>query len=434
MTRLAISLLLVVLAATVGAGWALDRLFAGLGETGGANSERLDAWRHLGRALADTATATDDPIATLRALAPDHDVTLMLADELGLDDATLRSALADRQGLALESARGVTVYYALDGLDEVLALGHPELPAAPVPQLLLTLGFYVALLMLVGSWLLPLIRRLGRLVRASEAFGRGELDARVPTRKGSDLHAVESAFNAMAARIGRLVDDNRLLARGVAHDLKTPLARLRFGIDSLEELDTPTSDPERRRDHLHRLQADLDAMEGSLDAMLGYARFELRGAGEPHRSVDLVALVTDRIAACGDPPGVSFEPGEAVRPIRGDGRELATLVDNLLQNASRYGRGRVRVTLAGGTARGVTLSVEDDGEGIPPARREGVLTPFVRDVPDDERADGRATGYGLGLALVARIAERHGAEVSVGTSQALGGARVRIRFAAGRGT
>ena len=434
MRRLAISLLLVVLAATLGAGWALDRLFAGLGETDGANSERLDAWRHLGRALTDTAAATDDPVATLRALAPDHDVALVRADELGLDDAALRSALAERRGLALESARGVTVYYALDGGDDVLALRHPELPAAPVPQLLLTLGFYVALLMLVGLWLLPLIRRLGRLARASEAFGRGHLEARVPTRKGSDLHAVESAFNAMAARIGRLVDDNRLLARGVAHDLKTPLARLRFGIDSLEELGTPANDPERHRDHLHRLQADLDAMEDSLDAMLGYARFELRETGEPHRSVDLAALVADRVAARGDRPGIAFEPGEVIREVRGDDRELATLVDNLLQNASRYGRGRVRVTLAGGTARGVTLGVEDDGEGIPPARREGVLTPFVRDVPDDGRANGRAAGHGLGLALVARIAERHGADVSIGTSEALGGARVQVRFAADRGT
>ena len=243
---------------------------------------------------------------------------------------------------------------------------------------------------------------------------------------------MEFAFNAMAARIGRLVDDNRLLARGVAHDLKTPLARLRFGIDSLEELDTIADDPERHRDHLHRLQADLDAMESSLDAMLGYARFELRGAGEPHRCVDLVALVTERIAACGERSAIAFEPGDAIRQVRGDDRELAALVDNLLQNASRYGRGRVLVSLAGSAARGVTLSVEDDGKGIPPARREGVLTPFVRDVSDDGRADGRATGHGLGLALVARIAERHGAEVSIGTSRALGGACVQVCFTADR--
>ena len=216
----------------------------------------------------------------------------------------------------------MTVYYALAGSDEVLALRHPELPAVPTPQLLLTLGFYVALLMLVGLWLLPLIRRLRRLARASEAFGQGDLEARVPTRKGSDLHAVECAFNAMAARIGRLIDDNRLLARGVAHDLKTPLARLRFGIDSLEELDTPANAPERHRDHLHRLQADLDAMEGSLDAMLGYARFELRGAGEPHRRVDLAALVADRVAACGVRPDIAFAPGDAARQVRG-GRSRA---------------------------------------------------------------------------------------------------------------
>lgn len=431
MKRLAISLLIVVLAATVGAGWALDRLFAGLSEAGGANGERLDAWRHLGRALADTVATTDDPIAALRALAPDQDVTQVSAEELGLDDAALRSALVDRRGLALESARGVTVYYALAGRDDVLALGHPELRAETTPRLLLTLGFYVALLMLVGLWLLPLIRRLERLVRASEAFGRGQLDARVLTRAGSDLHAVESAFNAMASRIGRLVDDNRLLARGVAHDLKTPLTRLRFGIDFLEELDASVNNPEQHRDRVRRLQADLDAMEGSLDAMLGYARFELREAGEPHRSVDLAALVADRVAACCDSSGIAFEPGDVVHQVWGDERELATLVDNLLQNASRYGDGHIRVSLAGSASQGVILNVEDDGEGIPQARREGVLTPFVRDVSENERTDRRPAGHGLGLVLVARIAERHGAQMSICTSQALGGACMRVSFAVG---
>ena len=430
MRRLAISLLLVVLAATVGAGWVLDRLFTGLGEGGAVSGERLDAWRDLGRALADTVAATDDPVAALRTLAPDQDVTLMSADDLGLDDPALLSALADRRGLALESARGVTVYYALTGRDEVLAVGRPGTRAAPTLRLLLTLGFYVALLLLVSLWLLPLIRRLERLARAAEAFGRGDLTARVLTRGSSDLHTVESAFNAMASRIGRLIDDNRLLARGVAHDLKTPLTRLRFGIDLLEDLDARTSSPERRRDHFRRLQADLDVMGDSLDAMLGYARFELHEESEPHRSVNLTALVADRVEACGEQSGISFEPGSGLVRIRGDERQVITLVDNLLQNALRYGCGRVRVTLADKGAPGVALNVEDDGEGIPPARHERVLTPFVRGAADGIDEDTRSAGHGLGLALVARIAERHRAQISIGTSQALGGACVRVCFPA----
>jgi len=454
MRRLAVSLTLALLCATIGVGWALDRLFDRLSESRPAGvGEPLDDWRRLGGALADSVAwsdapsdapsgdGSDDRQALIAALAIDAGiaVSLVRADRLGLDRPALAGQLRAPLGLALESSDGVTVYYALDSTDRrLLALKAPAADAAPsMLRLVLTSVFYLAVLSMLLLWLLPLARRLARLREAAVAFGRGDLDARVAIERRSELADLEAAFNAMAARIGALIDDNRLLGRGVAHDLKTPLTRLRFGIDALQELDAATAteglgDSVRRSTMVARLQNDLDAMASSLQALLDYARFDARSAGEPHRSIDLSRLVGERHVAREAAQRKRIELQPSPKPMRliGSERELVALVDNLLDNALQHGRERVIVRVKPAGQARIELSVEDDGAGVPEADRERLLRPFERGDPGKGGSNGNdgtgPRGHGLGLALVARISERHHGQCAIDTSAHLGGAVVRI--------
>ncbi|MDB3936472.1 HAMP domain-containing protein, partial [Granulosicoccus sp.] len=244
-----------ILVATIGAGWALDQLFARFGDNGpdqSGDNTALTTWRELGRTLADVLDQTDDPASIIeqldlhRAENSFNSVRLLDRVELAVSGDgtnTLDEAMDSPTGLALESDLGVTVYFALADGTTLLALEYPMSTGATTGiRLLLTFVFYLALVLLVMAWLLPLLRRLTRLTNTAWMFGRGDLSQRVPTRSRSDLHTLESTFNAMASRIENLVEDNRLLSRGVAHDLRTPLARLRFGIDSMVELDPEAPD------------------------------------------------------------------------------------------------------------------------------------------------------------------------------------------------
>ena len=433
MPRLALSLIALVLVATFATGLALDRLFEVLG---GEASEPLDAWRTLGRQLADRvldgdgALSGDVPGSTLLRRSD-------LASDAGEGGTATRvaldAALESPLGLALESTEGIRVFYAVAGRPTVLALEHSiDAGRHDALRLALTLAFYLALLTLILVWLLPLLRRLARLGDASRAFGRGDLGVRVATRPASELHVLESAFNRMAARIQRLIEDNRLLGSGVAHDLRTPLARLRFGIDTLEERLECTPSGVGPLEHVHRLQDDIATMERLLDALLSYARFDGRRPDPPHAPLDLAALVRRHVEGQAWPASVRVEVHGEHAPIEGDVDTLGMLIDNLLQNASRHAAHAVHVGVARDGAA-VELRVDDDGPGVPPALRERVLEPFVRHVDEgagDRAGDGQGAGFrhGLGLALIARIAERHGASVTIGDAPVLGGARCAVRF------
>lgn len=430
MRRLSWSLLSVLLVVALGAGVALDGLFV---RVSGSRTPPLLEWRQLGRALADqVAVSPDRAAAVQRVAASGVDASLLPRAALpsagaALDAQALDEGLSGRTGLALQSSQTLFVYYALDDA-ELLSLSRNAQQDATLLRFVLTSTFYLALLAAALLWLVPLLRRLGRLAQAARAFGRGELAVRLGGRGNGELDVVERAFDAMAERITRLLDDNRLLGSGVAHDLKTPLARLRFGIDSLDPSESiAPATPQQLRDRVQRLQADLDAMERLLEDMLAYARFDVTSAARSLVPLDLGVLVGERVALW-PAAAASWQPPTADVTVRGEPRELTALIDNLLGNAVRHGAGSALATVAPTAAGGAVFGVHDDGDGLPVAERTQLLRPFEQ---GRGRADTSAVdrvGHGLGLALVARIAERHGAELHIGRSARLGGAEVRVEF------
>jgi signal transduction histidine kinase len=199
-----------------------------------------------------------------------------------------------------------------------------------------------------------------------------------------------ASFNEAAGRVEALVDSHRRLLANASHELRSPLARMRLGVELLSQQPTP-----QRRADLARDIAELDAL---IDEILTASRLD-SGAELVREAVDLTALVAEEAARHGvviEAPALSCE---------GNHRLLQRLVRNLLDNAQHYGGGSIEVQLRS-RAEAIEIDVMDRGPGVPAVERERVFDPFYR-LAGASEAHG---GVGLGLALVRQIARQHGGD------------------------
>ena len=272
-----------------------------------------------------------------------------------------------------------------------------------------------ALLLLVFSALLirSTLRPLRTLIGATRRVGVGE-SQQVPEAGTAEIRQLIHAFNDMQDRIHDLIDSRTQALAAVSHDLRTPLARLQLRLEAVGD--------GALRDELNEDVAEMGEMIASLLAFL---------AGdddpEPPALADLAvvaATLVDNAADRGRDAAYAG-PDHLAVVIRGSAMRRA--LSNLIENALHYG-GQVRVRLAGSAAEGVTLTVEDDGPGIPEERIAEVLRPFVR---LDEARARNTKGLGLGLAIVAKVVEGEGGKLSL-ANRAGGGLRVAIELPAGQ--
>jgi two-component system, OmpR family, sensor kinase len=294
---------------------------------------------------------------------------------------------------------------------------RPGGPPAPPPPFwmrppygfLWTLGL-VGLAVALGVY--PIVRRLTQrleaLQRGVQRWGDGDLSVRVPVTGQDEVADLSQRFNAAAERIETLMASQQALLASqksllanASHELRSPLTRIRMGLELMGSQPSGTF-----RDEISRNIGELDQL---IDEILLASRLDAREADMGTvETVDLLGLAAEESARADaelDPP-----PGAQALPVRGVAKLLRRLIRNLLENARRYGAqgGPAGVTVILRAEAGqAVLQVCDRGPGVPPGQRERIFEPFYR-LPGASEREG---GVGLGLALVKSITERHGGTV-----------------------
>lgn len=337
-------------------------------------------------------------LLALRAEPPAHDRDEWHSPYLYF----LEQALAQRSGqtrhLSREYIDGEEWFWtALPSGSGHISVGFPirRVEVQPLTALLLSTLVGLALAVLAARWLAGrTVAPLTRLENAAARLGRGQAPQLLDESGPRELAALARRFNAMARQVQELLAARTTLLAGLSHDLRTPLARMRLALTLLEERPSPKT--------LQRLEQDVEEMDRLIGNVLSLAR----GLhGEEAKDLALQPLLTELAAQ--SPAGrvtVACPPLQVHAAPQGLRRALT----NLLENALRYGGdGPVELVASqeGGTMR---IGVLDRGPGIPADQLAAVFQPFHRLEASRSPQTG---GAGLGLAIVAQLAQANGWEV-----------------------
>ncbi len=379
--------------------------------------------------LTRTALITADPakrIDLLRDLAQEEGVQVYIAEpnepveplpdqpfeniftaELQRRLGAETKVMGSRDGI-----RGVWVSFRIDGEEFWVTLPRERLELA---EQLRWIGWGVLVLALsvIGAFLIVvrINRPLRELTRAAELIGRGRTPSPVTASGPAEIRTLARTFNQMAADLKRIDEDRALLLAGVSHDLRTPLARIRLGVEMLDA----TADTALREGMVQDIE-DIDAV---INQFLDFARVDGEQSLTSELDLnELVNAVLERYQRQGKAIVTRFG---SVPRLQLKALAFQRLLTNLIDNALRHGGPVVEVETAADNGR-VRLSVLDRGPGIPAAQTERMLQPFTR--LDQARS---TSGSGLGLAIVDRIARLHHGSVTLHAREG-GGLEARVEF------
>ena len=416
MLKLSLSLMLAAICALFLLGGLLDKLAGSEEPTATSDHHLIPLLVHQLALTADQQSATQLPAWVEQQAAIWHlPIRLESAANLALP-AELQQQLHHPAGLQLAAADHQYLLKALTAHpDWLLRLQLPTQPDTHPTDLWLTLSLYGGICLIMLCWLLPLTRRLWLLNQTTAQFGQGDLTARLAPSAWSYIPALEQSFNQMAAQITQLLADNQLLASSLSHDLRTPLACFRFGLDAAQECD----DPAQKAHYLRRLEQDLDRMEAMVNAFLDYASMSRQQQQLSFTRVELRACCHQVAEQC--QPLLERQQLELRLSLSGSDiwleqanlHYLQRALLNVLHNGCRFANHVVQLAIELHHDEAWIL-ISDDGPGIASADAERIFQPFVR---LDQSSDTTATTqFGLGLAIVERIVSWHHGAVRVKTA------------------
>lgn len=328
-------------------------------------------------------------------------------------------------GLILEDQQGFYLLYS----NSQLAPFHLKLRLEKRQELtqqndmLLTLLFYAGLCVFMGFIIAPLAKRLSVVNEAAKQFASGNLQARITVSHFTYIKDVEMTFNRMASQIEKLLDENKLMASSLSHDIRTPIACLRFGLDAALDC----IDEQKKQNYLSRMESDLDQMESMLKSYLAFATLEQKATQLTYTQTQLNAYLTTVVQQL-EPKIIKqqldLELNCSDISIYADLHWLARAISNLLSNACDFANEKI-ILSAYKQNRTIIFTVEDDGPGIDENNWHKVFSPFFQEQSHRNRGD---QSYGLGLAIVAKVADWHHGSVIVGRSKRLSGACFTLKI------
>ncbi|MET0948865.1 MAG: ATP-binding protein [Pseudomonas sp.] len=308
--------------------------------------------------------------------------------------------------------------------DHVIELVAPDPPIdINIIYWLMNILVGAALLACLLIWVWPHWRDLQRLKRTAMMLGNGNLTERTRISPRSNIGELAQVFDKMAQDIEGLLNQQQELLNAVSHELRTPLSRLEFGMALV--MADPLEAPTRLR--LEQMLGHVRELDALIDELLSYTRLQSPYQLPELQEVPMQAYLDSVLGGFIDEQDsrqftLILQFDETPERFVLDPRLTARAIQNLINNAIRYCERQVRVIAQKHADKGLMLSIEDDGIGIPVDERERVFEPFYR---MDRSRDRDTGGFGLGLAISRRAIECQGGRIILGSSP-LGGARFEL--------
>ncbi|HSG51349.1 MAG TPA: ATP-binding protein [Rheinheimera sp.] len=271
-----------------------------------------------------------------------------------------------------------------------------------------TLLFFILLAIAVALWLWPVARDIRTLQNNLQQLTRDDTK-QLPVPARSFIAPIAQRFVDMSAQIRELVNLQRDMTHAVSHELRTPIARLSFALEMARQL------PEQER---QLMLQDVRELQQLVDEILDYARLEAGQLPLQYQHIDLTELISNVQEKLTPLPGATISlqlPEKAL--CYGDGHYLERALQNLLVNAKKYAQLQIKVSLIE-QPYDWQIMVEDDGPGIADSLKTDIFKPFYRIETSRNKHSG---GFGLGLAIVQRVAQWHRGSVQA-VDSTLGGA------------
>ncbi|MCJ8319556.1 MAG: ATP-binding protein [Colwellia sp.] len=428
MKRLYISIIFVVLGAIFVTGWGLDKLVSNDSAIDKSGETKLYEKLIEGFHYEFTQVSQEHLSIKASQLSKQFQLTIVIKETNSIAlPIELHQQLNQAGGLLLEAETGSYLLKELEKYpNKLIQLNIPNEPVRDTSyDMLLTIVLYLCICLILVLWLLPLTRRLYLLNTTASKIAAGDISARVPTSHFSYLHIFEKSFNNMANQIEKLFTDNKILARSLSHDIRTPMACLRFGIDAAID----STSIEKKDNYIRRMDDELTRMEEMTEAFLEYASLEQHSFHlrlDNSNINDLLLSVGNDCLTLAEKYNIKLIynlPQDAIHHTI-DFHWCYRAFQNLIGNAVQHAKSTVKIS-ANIDNHSLTITIEDDGAGIPEDKQQLIFEPFIKLDKERARADGH---FGLGLAITAKVVSWHNATIVASTSKDLMGAKITVCF------